>query len=1088
MGSYSTDTCERILTHMLDYEARHFTEPALHGGFTIINNVTNTRSQLKYKQVEEYPSFCKDFDKIGHAFGVDGSSSYVVPFMLDIDCVECAAKTVHPPVEPSALKILRDDIVKVVERILQEPVTTCVMVRRHHCGCHIYFNVSVSIFVYDYLVGELKKHITIYPLLLDRISTFPLPFSTKHDGQHYSELQGTGQDIHVFPSLPYYDFPNLSIVKCIDNVVMIGEYTKESGDTIPEWADLSIETSYLVRPKDSIPKPTFAKPQHKHKLHLAKFSSKSHNDCLDAYMNAAFESTDTENVTFDPLHDRAVVHDLTQLATKISLIAYNNHSKGQEVVLSFLFSMLRAKNHGYAFYILISIMVYLIDSKGHDFTTVRDLLLDLMKNRNVVGQSILEHTHNSVIFDKVKCSFAKPVEWLDWMCRSVRAEHHTEITLDIPSAAVRLLSIFPCFKQSSTSSMLFVYDGGVYHTQRDQNIFKMASYLKAESSILTQMAILPKEQRAVKERLRIEILTLIGEKEVDLNDYPFFLNTQRGVFNTLCSMYMEKTPLLYFNTSLGMFIDPETLIEAGFINTFIERQCIYFYSIILIPGLLALPESVVTLDVCENILSATKDIIRRDKNFDKTLFDVLTETYNIPNDTLNTVRNLVCECYRVQQSVTLAELYGCDFGAPPDSDDEDPRLWAIALVIVILDRFTKQRFTQHQVTSSCSQQQTQLTTIFNVADESLAHVLFSLCVWCEFDAIKLGDLLHVMAYYFTPNNPRKFVTLLIGSTSSGKSTLLSWVRSFSQPSFYPMSCAMTMNYDAAAAAPDVKMIASTYAVGIAELVRMDTSFLKILTGSDTINRRGLYETEGSNLKPCAFILGASNEVPVIQNADEAIRTRLAPFEFNTCFVGPEADNVLDLNPLVLYAGRNVLKENFDQRKAADAFCRILYASLIHFRDDNGNLAATITNTSSESLIGKILRKNNIIYRMLHQQNIIFDRNLSITASELEDSLEVALGRPSNNIKNPETLKGQAKFLLTTYRSMDGKSYFGIGKSTMDNVPDIEPLEESTTLGDLKRKLMAKHNDPSEVNNKLTAYINHYKRRKVYNVQKREFTL
>ena len=191
-------------------------------------------------------------------------------------------------------------------------------------------------------------------------------------------------------------------------------------------------------------------------------------------------------------------------------------------------------------------------------------------------------------------------------------------------------------------------------------------------------------------------------------------------------------------------------------------------------------------------------------------------------------------------------------------------------------------------------------------------------------------------------------------------------------------------------APEIISALSNYLFSIVELTSISSATVKSMISGDLTHRRLLHQSDMIEVKPLSFAIAASNSIPNIHQADEAIRDRLAPFLFKNVFVDEvELVGLIDDNTLLaMVCNYMISSTKFQSGALAKEFSNLLFEHFQSVKDENGLLQVTISkkNETSQALIGRILAKNNIIYNILYLSGIVFDENLHVKYEDLRECL------------------------------------------------------------------------------------------------------
>ncbi|UBZ25578.1 helicase [Crangon crangon nudivirus] len=373
--------------------------------------------------------------------------------------------------------------------------------------------------------------------------------------------------------------------------------------------------------------------------------------------------------------------------------------------------------------------------------------------------------------------------------------------------------------------------------------------------------------------------------------------------------------------------------------------------------------------------------------------------------------------------------------------------------------------------------------VFNICNDGCINIFMAYSKMFKYDPIVFKDFFNNLSMIYNPSNERKKLMLLIGSPGCGKTTLQNVLTAMHHTSHFNVTSIMQGNVASSSPSPDMVQIYGAYLFNIIEMHMISSHVLKALTGGDIIHKRNLYQNEFKQLKPLAFVIAAANDIPFVRMADEAIRTRLAPFIMDVAFI--DSMDAYEDNPLLMAINKVILRpESFNTDTMGVDMSNLLYSRYCLDRNTSGLSIPVVQpeNRMSNTLIMDILCKNNYIYELMKQSNIIFGRQRYIATSTLEEVMEVAI----TNYNHTHSSKGKAlvtwssiqrimKTLFLEYLTSTGEGFNGFGLATNDSnhqhnlgdvlnilVPDIGNTVKDVTI---KKHLNAKFNMSQQQINK-----------------------
>ena len=1098
-ASYDTNACIALFEPMAKYVEDHAVARAA-ADFVLTNKLTNECIGLAYSPAGNV-AWKTAFEHTGHAYSLDAKNNYVVPLVLDIDCIQCKREVTnqtesHQPISRCAIGALSASLIDATKLWLNcSEATAVVQMRRGHCGFHIYIDASISLIAYDVLISHLQAEIDLQGVfILDRLECFPLPYSSKCDGEAYTGIAAPGVALvpSAYPSNIYYEMQGIQYLAHLPDPtvhVCIGTYElheRTHSRVAAQWLELLMRQTFLVRSKAQV-HPVKVTVGQGPRLVRSGFTSATGNRGLEANLNVS--RTVQENVQCIAQETLMQYKACTQpiktmfeaLAKIIASAAYNARPAASETLLRYFAMTLMHDESKYAFYMLGSTLALL---HGHGACSVADtaqllhVCAQAARDLGGVCPPKLVTCLAQTAAEWTAC-FGTGIEWFECICSVICDDHidalatissHTEAASIISSAVRYIKSKLIVFAEKTSCATVFRYRSayGIYVSESHAKLTQTSEYKLLELQ-LTGIITAPSDGALKKllSTIKYSFDSTIAVIQPAFNEYAYFLNTERGVFNTLTGTYMAHIPLLYFNTRNGPFIDPHRLgqidVWSAHVGHYLSHQVTYFAHMILLPGLCNLRESLLTTATMDAIIQCLATLLDSwsTSSTQEALKDILTQVESMyachEPECLHLMDQRISECMRQQHEITLENLKvtQIDGKDPPKSSR---RLRLLAYIVCILDwasnafEYTSSTTFVHN-DATVPAEPPSATTVFGVGDPTLAHMMYSVSVWCNFDQVKVVDLLTNLAMYFAPASTRKMFILIIGPPRCGKSTLLKLLHHIAREAAFAPANALQPSSDSSAPAPDVKFLASRSIVTISEVRSISTAFIKSITGDDRTDQRGLYEGEPSPLKPHALVIGAANALPHVYDADEAIRTRAAPFQFHVA-VQPEP-LVDDINPLVLYASRAILEPpvKLNIERSSSEFLWLLYGAFVALRNDTGVLIPQINNSGSLELVHQLLVQNNVIYWALQRCGIVFEPHLQIGVSELRDLVKDALEAHKSNAKLNIPAKIQSlTCLFAGYLAPNEKTFIGIGRPNVVEAAIRLPLRGTVTLSELRQRL------------------------------------
>nr|WOZ57666.1 helicase [Menippe mercenaria nudivirus] len=316
---------------------------------------------------------------------------------------------------------------------------------------------------------------------------------------------------------------------------------------------------------------------------------------------------------------------------------------------------------------------------------------------------------------------------------------------------------------------------------------------------------------------------------------------------------------------------------------------------------------------------------------------------------------------------------------------------------------------------------------------ALLNLVRTISTMLNRDIVSIKDFFSAFSLIYNHTSKRKKLVLLIGSPNSGKSTYQNMLMEMHGKSSFSMTS--VVQGDGHGPTPEMITALGRYCFSVVELKSMNISSLKsIISGNDATHRRFLFQNTMNEVKPLSFAIAASNAIPIIHHADEAVRDRLAPFLIGVTFVDRDnIDNIIDDNTLLGEVGNFMVSTTqFQIQPISKEFSNLIYEYFQQNRDDFGLMQCKLSNDNHQShdLINQILIKNNIIYYILDASGIKFGSNYSITYTQLEEEVtpQIELYKRTRTTKPYDfrIFKKELTLLLKSKEFPDKSGIRGIG--------------------------------------------------------------
>lgn len=570
------------------------------------------------------------------------------------------------------------------------------------------------------------------------------------------------------------------------------------------------------------------------------------------------------------------------------------------------------------------------------------------------------------------------------------------------------------------------------------------------------------------------------------NVYRDFINTKLGVFHTPTGLYCAKTPLLRFTTEKNYcfcsaddenaavnILDLQIYTEAARLLCF--KQAELFCAWVLLPGLndLSGAQSAFTNTEIDSLVKLVKKFFLFNDQIGRSNFYYMYETVLRAKPHFarwlaltKTVKNN-CDKYKIDDlDITFDQMSRGIADAPLEQNlhlpsemsemlammehhiigfDQSTDSWmcATALLMMMLDSralvprlpWSREEDTLPICERTLENTPTHLQNkeiLFGskTVSDQLLHVIYSISQMLRFDGPSVKEFMCALTQLYTPGATRKRMLLLVGGTSGGKSTFMRWLTEMNAPSTHSTAATLgsAENGNNGPHQQSIDMC-SKYLVVCNEAAYIDAPMLKIITGSDILEKRAMYAQTHTNLTPFAYVVGVSNQLPRLgttnrraQIADDAIRSRLALFELVVKFSPSSSGNTLRDYDL-----RTVKRCSFDERAAPRHLSNLIYAT---FRDET----IMIPSDWRSPILERFMIQNNPLYALLESAGIKFDPFGCIPLNVLRKKVESVL----NDKKFSDKFKDWASVKLMLFAADSGHYTLDDAQQTVRGLRNHDP--------------------------------------------------
>lgn len=657
--------------------------------FCLKNNVNGAIIPASFQKNVSIGKLKAFFEKTGHPLCFDFTSSYIVPLFFDVDCRACKNGTCQSPIAFELVRCLYDEICHIIESVI--PMTEIsgkgvVFKKEMHCNLHIYFSISVSIILFEKLRQQLLVKVSsrfTERYLFDDIVCLDLPFSAKLPGDIYLPFifnSETYEKLIVTPQQTFFDL-SLSVVSSItfERDTLLGRFCMQRNYPLSEWNHTDEQFHYLVTPirltvKENTRIPLF--------IMNVRLSNAPFTNCayplLQSFMNDLNDDVRVRICVLDSAilaklpttaHHSAVQKIMLTLATKFAKITYAKKDILPQSHFSYLLRSLVWNSCSYTFYLIISIIAYVIRNLPVQFqglnntkhkSAVIDVLRAIANSQHSPEQLLynLDIVAKFDIYNRIEVAFRHPERWFKDITQKIHlqkyASHVAYITstmtiyeslADVRKALTVLCELtFPIFRYEQDSSLFYYYSEGLYHEIKEPHLLlKNSVRLKCLNLSMTQLletlysgGLLSEElykkisaNSEVFSTCWITYLSSCPLLKPSFNMYEYFIATSHGVFNTLTGLYMCCTQQLFMRTQKKfgvMSLNPSSdmsilnrkiLASRDFyddvVDVVVKQQTTLYYLAVVIPGFLLLSGTLFVKDEEDEILKKLVSIIMQDE-------------------------------------------------------------------------------------------------------------------------------------------------------------------------------------------------------------------------------------------------------------------------------------------------------------------------------------------------------------------------------------------------------------------------------------------------------------------------------------------
>lgn len=222
---------DNMLQNMKQFEEDYCSQKSSGHCITLFNAISNESVILSSPYPFSIGNLERYFGETGHAYSIQHTDNYAIPLALDIDCILCKKRICQVSafdIEPC------NRMVDVVLSLLKRNISNshnidfnyAIFKRNQTCSFHIYFSVSVSLFVQQAIYCELNNKLPVIDIQkykIDKVTNMPLPYSAKKDFDLY---------IPVSRNENHINFPVTFTVPFIDYQYRVSDQSSIEGKTV----------------------------------------------------------------------------------------------------------------------------------------------------------------------------------------------------------------------------------------------------------------------------------------------------------------------------------------------------------------------------------------------------------------------------------------------------------------------------------------------------------------------------------------------------------------------------------------------------------------------------------------------------------------------------------------------------------------------------------------------------------------------------------------------------------------------------------------------------------------------------------------
>lgn len=1058
------------------------------GDLKVISGISQKEGYITYSQLNRY-NIEKHFNN-GNTLSIMAEYNYYVPLILDIEHKICH-KEHTCAVRKTDLINTSQEICEQIMLFLnvtkkQQNYKQNVYIETRNCGLHIYFKFFVSIVLYQHIIEFLNNNESLSMIYdFDLTQRLPLPKQTKYKKNPYTCMDSKKFDFNCDYSsnCSFYDYiyeSKDSQFTNIDEKDIIAQLYFDEVESDESWENQLHQSMPLkIYNTNSITsqqiKPIFL-------LRNETININMKYQILYEYIEK--NKKPTKNIIQDLNIDTSIIDDdiLQGIQFVGERIAKQWEYSTINTNFEFIYKLFNdSSNVNFDIYVLCGLCKYLQKTTEKQLDYILKSLYILFQHidkTSTISNITYEIIKYNIIYhlcDDVFQQFSG-IHMLQYI--STLTYYNIQQGDNIISATTKVLKnvtestdMTILMKKIRHQLIPIIYYSINLGNEKDIYIFNQKHFVEHKAtSGNREWDLLPVQYivqtlcslKLIKQSEKSEYMMLIRlayteyvstlkVMEVKFGKYQHFINTELGVFCTITGTYIRSAPFLQFRgefqtkkvcVSFDSTQDINSRCLAYYtqynLNDYFNNLEIQWFRDVLFPGLIDLNNiKHMSTHIIDNI---TKDAIRKLPTNITTLLPYFKEFKRQITITNHTILNKLtffmhsCEPDDDDQTINkqLKRYESFQLYIPDTEISTNPKYtsaYIISYIYMILHKHPNIQnnpddfldIQNYDIEFHNFHLNTPTINQLNTPKDFIQQIQRDINIMHEYRADVIRDFLQYFSLLYQPKNEHRKFLILIGSTASGKSRFTNNLQTSHGNSLVSILSKLNKADSTNAASPISLSASIAYITLVKEASKISCDLIKCHTGNDTVAMRELYSSP-INVDPLAFIIGISNQLPIIDNADTAIKSRVVVFKMEHQFVDIPIEN----NILMQYYYKQSKKT--DQHPTMSKhFMNFLYLCYRYFRNEKSLIDFQLTSTRCNNLIDDFMAKNNNTFKIMKECNIIEHPYLSISHTNLINTISKKLTSKHTIHEFIENLK----ILFPSAQQFEGSKtvYRGIGLKT-----------------------------------------------------------